>query len=207
MGGRPEARGMPEGKSASRLVAEPWEEMRERGTSPSPRGYTVVDILLAEKPLALSAKTGPVRAKVKWFNVEKGFGFIIPLNGEPEAFLHASVLARGGVARLGEGAEILCEIAATAKGPQVVRVDEVIAAEAARAPDFSLAGQVKWYQPDKGFGFVTAEDGDRDVFVHKSVLRRSGLNGLTAGQRVLVSVVIGPKGREARTVVVVPTGL
>lgn len=165
------------------------------------------DFLVAEKVPADSVLSRVVRASVKWFNVEKGFGFVTPQDGQPEAFLHASVLARGGVARLSEGAVLLCAIAATAKGPQVVRVDEVVVAEALPIPDLTLGGEVKWYQPEKGFGFVVAEDGDRDIFVHKTALRRSGLTGLTGGQRVLVSVVCGPKGREARTVVVLPETL
>lgn len=161
--------------------------------------------VLAEKTSAEADQSRVVRARVKWFNVEKGFGFVTPLDGQPEAFLHASVLARGGVARLSEGGELVCAIAATAKGPQVVRVDEVVVVEAPPVPDLSLAGVVKWYQPDKGFGFVVAEDGERDVFVHKSALKRSGLDVVVSGQRVLVSVVCGPKGREARTVVVLPS--
>lgn len=160
-------------------------------------------VLLADKLPAAAEIARPVRARVKWFNAEKGFGFVVPQDGEPEAFLHASVLARGGVARLSEGAGLLCAIAATPKGPQVVRVDEVTPAEAA-VPDQTLAGVVKWYQADKGFGFVVAEDGGRDIFVHKTALRRSGLASLSPGQRVLVALVAGPKGREARTVVVLP---
>lgn len=160
--------------------------------------------LVAERAPIAAVPERVVRARVKWFNVEKGFGFVTPLDGLPEAFLHASVLARGGVARLSEGAEVVCAVAATAKGPQVVRVDEVVVAEAEPEPDLSLSGVVKWYQPEKGFGFVIPEDGDRDVFVHKTALKRSGLDGLMGGQRVLVSVILGAKGREARTVVVLP---
>lgn len=165
------------------------------------------DSLVAEMVPAGTAQPRLVRARVKWFNVEKGFGFVTPMDGLPEAFLHASVLARGGVARLSEGAEVLCAIAATAKGPQVVRVDEVIEADAAPMPDLSLGGEVKWFNTEKGFGFVVAEDGERDIFVHKTALKRSGLDGLVSGQRVLVSVVCGAKGREARTVVVLPASL
>ena len=49
----------------------------------------------------------------------------------------------------------------------------------------------------KGFGFVTADDASKDVFVHKSVLRRCGLTQLEAGQRVQMKVQEAPKGREA----------
>jgi CspA family cold shock protein len=163
--------------------------------------------MLADKVPAAVSLPRPVRARLKWFNVEKGFGFVTPLDGEPEAFLHASVLARGGVGLLSEGAVLNCAVAATPKGPQVVRVDEVLAAEPAPTPDLTLAGTVKWYQPEKGFGFVIAEDGGRDIFVHRTALKRSGLDGLAGGQRVMVAVVTGAKGREARTVVVLPAAL
>ncbi len=64
-------------------------------------------------------------------------------------------------------------------------------------PEEEMAGTVKWFKPDKGFGFITADDSAKDVFVHKSVLRRSGLNVLEAGQRVQMRVQDVEKGREA----------
>jgi CspA family cold shock protein len=60
-----------------------------------------------------------------------------------------------------------------------------------------MSGTVKWFKPDKGFGFVTADDASKDVFVHKSVLRRCGLLQLEAGQRVQMRVQDASKGREA----------
>jgi CspA family cold shock protein len=64
-------------------------------------------------------------------------------------------------------------------------------------PTEEMAGTVKWFKPDKGFGFITADDSAKDVFVHKSVLRRCGLNQLEAGQRVSMKVQQVDKGREA----------
>jgi CspA family cold shock protein len=145
-----------------------------------------------------------VRVRVKWFNVEKGFGFVTPFDGRPEAFLHASVLSRGGVPQLAEGAELMCEISNGPKGPQVLRVAEVVTLPAASPeaePD--LPGTVKWFQADKGFGFVTVEDGGRDVFLHKSALKRSHLDGVQPGQRVRMSVLETAKGREVRLLVLV----
>ncbi len=60
-----------------------------------------------------------------------------------------------------------------------------------------LDGVVKWFNPDKGFGFVAGEDGGKDVFVHISVLQAAGMGPLADGQRVAMKVVETPKGREA----------
>lgn len=154
------------------------------------------------------------RAMVKWFNVTKGFGFVAPVDGTPDAFLHISVLNRAGLQELTDGTEILCMITQGPKGPQVTRIVEVVGGEPARAvserggdrggydrsaggPEVEMSGTVKWFKPDKGFGFVTADDASKDVFVHKSVLRRCGLMQLEAGQRVQMRVQDAPKGREA----------
>ncbi|HYH17682.1 MAG TPA: cold shock domain-containing protein [Azospirillum sp.] len=151
------------------------------------------------------------KALVKWFNVTKGFGFVTPADGTPDAFLHISALNRIGLHEVGEGTEVLCQIVQGPKGPQVSRIVDVLgggtAAPAPRGghgrghrdsgPTLELSGTVKWFKPDKGFGFVVADDADTDVFVHKSVLRRSGLHQLESGQRVRMKVQEADKGREA----------
>jgi CspA family cold shock protein len=63
-------------------------------------------------------------------------------------------------------------------------------------PAEEVDGQVKWYDPKKGFGFV-AVDGSKDVFIHRSVLAREGINELAEGQRIHMKVVPGAKGLEA----------
>ena len=182
----------------------------------------------------------PVRATVKWFNAAKGFGFVAPSDGTPDAFLHISVLNRSGHQALGDGTEIVCTITQGQKGPQVARIVEVLDGgggggdrggppsrdrgnpdhgydsnrsdygraaydddddddhrSLASGPETEVAGTVKWFKPDKGFGFVTADDESKDVFVHKSTLRRCGLMALESGQRVQMRVQEAPKGREA----------
>jgi CspA family cold shock protein len=62
-----------------------------------------------------------------------------------------------------------------------------------------VAGQT-WYNPDKGFGFITPESGGKDVFIHATVLERSGLALLRDGQSVRVTVVQGAKGPEADSI-------
>lgn len=180
-----------------------------------------------------------VKASVKWFNATKGFGFVAPMDGSADAFLHISVLSRTGYPTLGNGAEVLCQIGRGPKGPLVTRILEVFdaGAEASSATDPSerggiyrggfdrygldggggdrggpegggfepaggadeaeLLGTVKWFKPDKGFGFIIADDASKDIFIHKSVLRRCGVLDLEPGQRVLMRVQNAPKGREA----------
>lgn len=156
-----------------------------------------------------------IRARLKWFNASKGFGFVSPTDGTPDAFLHVSVLHRASLHELGDQAELLCEIGTGPKGPQVMRIVELLDQGTARperppraenqrfdrdfaeGPAEEMAGTVKWFKPDKGFGFITADDSEKDVFVHKSVLRRCGLNVLEAGQRVQMRVQQVDKGREA----------
>ena len=62
-----------------------------------------------------------------------------------------------------------------------------------------IEGTVKWFSADKGFGFVAADSGGKDVFVHASALQRSGLMGLAEGQRVVMDVRQGQKGPEVGT--------
>ena len=75
--------------------------------------------------------------------------------------------------------------------------DSDYGSSAPSGPEVEMSGTVKWFKPDKGFGFVTADDASKDVFVHKSVLRRCGLLQLEAGQRVQMRVQDASKGREA----------
>ncbi len=106
-----------------------------------------------------------------------------------------------------------------AKGAQVTRVLEVDTAGAVerapqrsfdtprpprRAPDPSTAiqvsGKVKWFDDTKGFGFVSSNDGGKDIFVHISILGPAGLSHLAEGQAVSMRVVDTPKGREALSI-------
>ena len=58
-------------------------------------------------------------------------------------------------------------------------------------------GTVKWFNADKGFGFITQDDGGADIFVHFSAIQMSGFRSLDENQRVEFDVVQGPKGPQA----------
>ena len=62
-------------------------------------------------------------------------------------------------------------------------------------------GTVKWFNDQKGFGFITCEDGEKDCFVHHSAIQTEGFHTLSEGQRVEFDVVDGEKGPAAANVV------
>ena len=152
-----------------------------------------------------------VEARVKWFNVAKGFGFVTPTDGAQDAFLPMAVLRRAGYEDAREGALILCEVSAGAKGPLVTSILNIDNSTATgppaagngglgRRPPAILEGAVKWFDPEKGYGFISPDGGGKDVFIHITALRRSGVASLDPGQRVRVEVVDGKKGQEAERV-------
>jgi CspA family cold shock protein len=156
-----------------------------------------------------------VEARVKWFNAAKGFGFVTLSDGSPDAFLPMAILRRAGYEDIREGASVTCEVGAGAKGPLVMAVLNVdnstaVAAPmggynrpAANRPAQTLEGAVKWFEPEKGYGFIAPDGGGKDIFMHVTALRRSGVNAVGPGQRVRVDVVDGRKGLEAERITLI----
>jgi len=64
----------------------------------------------------------------------------------------------------------------------------------------SITGTVKWFNADKGYGFITRDDGEKDVFVHHSAIQTDGFRSLNEGQRVQLGIEQGPKGPSATNV-------
>ncbi len=148
-------------------------------------------------------------AIVKWFNLTKGFGFVAPVDGSSDAFLHMSALARAGLQQIAEGTKLLVQINDGPKGRQVAQIIQVLGMgeipqsqerPSASGPEIEMTGTVKWFKPDKGFGFVMPDDKDKDVFVHRSVVQRAGLEFLEPGQKVRMKVHTSAKGREATAI-------
>lgn len=164
-------------------------------------------------------KVERVQSKVKWYNPEKGYGFLEPLeNGDgSDVFMHFSVLDAAGCHRVEEGDTIVCDVGPGRRGKQVLRVLEVKFAprEGGRLTSafmggrmlkqepenlIDILGEIKWFNPLKGFGFIYPDDGGRDVFLHSSVLRMAGLETIEPGVRVKAKIVASDRGREARSI-------
>jgi cold shock protein len=151
---------------------------------------------------------------IKWFDVSKGYGFIVSDNGMADVLLHVTCLRRDGYQTAYEGARIVCEALERPKGLQAFRVlsmDESTAVHPAQMPPprthvtvTPTSGLeraiVKWFNRLRGFGFLTRGEGTPDIFVHMETLRRYGITELRPGQTVLVRFGPGPKGMMASEV-------
>src|SRR5690242_6069866 len=192
------------------------------------------------RPIAQASAKG----KVKWFNGTKGYGFVT-LDDGGDAFCHASALQAAGHAELPPGATIVCDLADSPRGLQVVAVHTVdlSTAEApSRGPrrDFGggggrfgggdrfgdrggfgggggyrdsgrdsgpagpmVEGKIKFFNDQKGFGFVMPDSGAGDIYLHASALRRSGISAVEPDQRIRYSTRQGNKGVEVDRVEII----
>ena len=147
---------------------------------------------------------GTGQGKVKFFNAQKGFGFIQRDEGGEDVFVHISQVERAGLEGLAEGQELqfnLVDRGGKISAADLQVVGDVIKVEQkAAGPQRELTGEkatgtVKFFNSMKGFGFITRDDGKEDAFVHISAVERSGLQGINEGDRFEFDLEVDRRGK------------
>lgn len=156
--------------------------------------------------------TRHIAGQVKWFDSGKGFGFILPDEGEPDVLLHANVLRAFGHGTISDGARVEVSVQQTPRGLQAIEVHSIVPPAVPPSTEMEevshltleeIAGlalepaRVKWFDRARGFGFANVFGSEVDVFVHMEVLRRSGYAEVQPGEAVCLRCVDGRRGRMA----------
>lgn len=154
-----------------------------------------------------------ISGRVKWYDAVKGYGFVVPDTGGSDVMVHASCVRAFGKVALTEGAEISLAATRGPRGLQAARILDVDEPEVAMAaPGFAedarpteflgeevdagplQPARVKWFDKQKGFGFVNIFGNPEDVFVHMETVRRCGFQDLSSGEGMAVRTFRGPRG-------------
>jgi CspA family cold shock protein len=164
---------------------------------------------------------GEGKGVVKFFNAQKGFGFVVRDDGGEDVFVHISAVEQAGLTGLAEGQPL--EFTLVDRGGRVSATDLKIEGEplpvedrgpprdrdggprggaGAGGPQRQLTGEkatgtVKFFNAMKGFGFIQRDDGQPDAFVHISAVERAGMTNLNEGDRLEFELEVDRRGKYA----------
>ena len=163
---------------------------------------------------------GEGKGVVKFFNPQKGFGFIVRDDGGEDVFVHISAVERAGLSDLADGQPLSFTL--VDRGGRISATDLQIEGEPLevvrtardsgpggapgaggdRGPQRQLTGEtaegtVKFFNAMKGFGFISRDDGQPDAFVHISAVERAGMPTLNEGDRVKFDIEVDRRGKYA----------
>lgn len=167
--------------------------------------------VLAEVPENEGGTT--VTGKVKWYDSVKGYGFVVPDDGGSDIMVHASCVRAFGRVALPEGAQVKLICGMGTRGMHAQEIleleepqpdqEENRQGDGARPTDFLSPeatngplepARVKWFDKQKGFGFVNVFGHAEDIFVHMETVRRCGFQDLASGEGMAVRTFRGPRG-------------
>ena len=157
---------------------------------------------------------GEGKGVVKFFNPQKGFGFVVRDDGGEDVFVHISAVEQAGLTDLADGQPL--EFTLVDRGGRVSATNLRIEGEpmpversggggagaAAGGPQRQLTGEkasgtVKFFNSMKGFGFIQRDDGQPDAFVHISAVERAGIPTLNEGDRLEFEIEVDRRGKYA----------
>ncbi len=159
---------------------------------------------------------GEGKGVVKFFNGQKGFGFVVRDDGGEDVFVHISAVEQAGLTGLAEGQPL--EFTLVDRGGRISATDLKIEGEplpvedrgprpAAGGPGGGgparqltgekASGTVKFFNAMKGFGFIQRDDGQPDAFVHISAVERAGMTNLNEGDRLEFELEVDRRGKYA----------
>ena len=159
---------------------------------------------------------GEGKGVVKFFNPQKGFGFIVRDDGGEDVFVHISAVEQAGLTDLADGQPL--EFTLVDRGGRISATNLRIegdpmpvergggaaggAGAGAGGPQRQLTGEkasgtVKFFNAMKGFGFIQRDDGQPDAFVHISAVERAGMPTLNEGDRVSFEIEVDRRGKYA----------
>lgn len=151
---------------------------------------------------------GEGKGVVKFFNGQKGFGFIVRDDGGEDVFVHISAVEQAGLTGLAEGQPLSFNL--VDRNGKVSASDLVIEGDPLPVPENTgrggpqreltgekASGTVKFFNSMKGFGFIQRDDGQPDAFVHISAVERAGMPTLNEGDRLNFELEVDRRGKHA----------